>query len=234
VAAAWHGRRVLPIFLWFRRMKLFVLFAGFTLAELSLLILLTRATSLGFTILVTLVTAALGATLARHQGLRVVRQIGEELSRAQIPARPLAEAVLVLLGGALLITPGLITDLIGLSTLIPPCRRLYAQWLLAWFRRKISAPSGGRVSAGGRGGWSGVRIFTFSNGGGRSAGTHERDAWDKRADDRAASSAESIRLDAMPPPGASNSPAPSMQPSAGPPDEGDVVDVEYQEPSGKN
>jgi uncharacterized membrane protein YgcG len=164
VAAAWHGRRVLPIFLWFRRMKLFVLFAGFTLAELSLLILLTRATSLGFTILVTLVTAALGATLALHQGLRVVRQIGEELSRAQIPARPLAEAVLVLLGGALLIPPDSLRTDWAIDAYSAIAAALYAQCCCVVSGK--SARQAAKSFAGGRGGWSGVRIFSFSNGGG--------------------------------------------------------------------
>lgn len=124
---------------------LFVLFVVFTLLELFLLYLLAQWTSWGFTILLAIVSALVGSVMAKREGLAVLRRAQEELARGQFPAGPLADGVMILLGGALLVTPGLITDLIGFSTLVPAVRRVYARALIAWGRRLFA---GGVMRAG--------------------------------------------------------------------------------------
>jgi UPF0716 protein FxsA len=111
---------------------LFFLFSVFTLLEIWVLVLVTKACGLGATILLTLGTAIAGAALAKRAGLSVMQKAQTQLANGQVPARPLAEGVMILVGGALLVTPGLITDVIGFSTLIPPCRRLYVKLALRW------------------------------------------------------------------------------------------------------
>jgi UPF0716 protein FxsA len=138
---------------------LFLLFSAFTLLELWVLVLLTRATSLEFTILLTIVSAIVGASLAKRQGLAVMIRMRHELNMGRIPARPLADGVMILLGGALLITPGLITDVLGMSTLIPFCRNLYAKILIRWAKRHF-LPVGGA----GRRAPGGFQFYTFSRG----------------------------------------------------------------------
>ncbi len=139
---------------------LFLLFSAFTLLELWILVLLTRATSLEFTILLTIVSAIIGASLAKRQGLAVMIRMRRELNMGHIPARPLADGVMILLGGALLITPGLITDVLGMSTLIPFCRDLYARILIRWAKRHfLPAGSAGRHTPGG------FQFYTFTRGG---------------------------------------------------------------------
>jgi UPF0716 protein FxsA len=82
-------------------------------------------------------TGILGAALARHQGLGVLRDLRQSTSRGELPGRALADGVLILVGAALLLTPGFLTDAFGLSLLVPPTRALYRRSLLQWLRRKI-------------------------------------------------------------------------------------------------
>ncbi|MBI5155444.1 FxsA family protein [Candidatus Poribacteria bacterium] len=131
-----NTRRRFPIGL-----ALFLLFAGFTLLELWLLLLLTKLTSLLFTIAFTILCAMLGSAMAKRQGFAIVAQARTELAGGRFPAQSLADGVMVLLGGALLITPGLITDFIGFTTLIPACRRVYARVLMNWARRRFTLVS---------------------------------------------------------------------------------------------
>jgi len=137
---------------------LFLLFSTFTLLELWILVLLTRATSLGTTILITIVSAIVGASLAKHEGLAVLRRAQKELARGKIPARPLADGVMILIGGALLITPGLITDFIGFTTLLPFCRQFYANLLIRWANRHLRVQG-----TPGQPGGGGFRFHTFTD-----------------------------------------------------------------------
>jgi len=116
---------------------LFFLFTVFTLLEIWVLVLVTKACGLGTTILLTVITAFVGAALAKHEGLSVVRKVKTEFARGELPALPLAEGVMILIAGALLLTPGLITDAIGFSALIPPCRRLYCRAAIKWAKKRF-------------------------------------------------------------------------------------------------
>ena len=74
-------------------------------------------------------TGALGAYLARQQGLSVLRRMREEAASGHIPAAPVVDGVIILVAGALLVTPGLLTDAFGFFCLIPPCRQLIKTFL---------------------------------------------------------------------------------------------------------
>lgn len=95
----------------------------------------------GVGLLVTLgsivLTGIAGATLARYQGLAVLRSIQESMLRAELPGPALVDGVLVLIGGALLLTPGYLTDVLGFSFLIPGSRALHRKFLLRWIKNKI-------------------------------------------------------------------------------------------------
>ncbi|MEW4568149.1 FxsA family protein [Tautonia sp. JC769] len=80
-----------------------------------------------------LATGILGASLARSQGLGVVRELQQSLARGQFPARSLIDGAMILAGGAMLLTPGFLTDLVGLSLLIPLSRNLYRRMINSWF-----------------------------------------------------------------------------------------------------
>jgi UPF0716 protein FxsA len=106
------------------------------LVELVLLTQLHQRTSLLTTVVVVLITGIVGANLARRQGLHVWRKIHEQTAAGKVPSQEILDAVMILLAGAFLITPGLLTDCVGFSLLVPGVRRRLGYYLADWFRQK--------------------------------------------------------------------------------------------------
>lgn len=82
-------------------------------------------------------TGVAGATLARHQGLGVFRKMQGGMRQGELPGQAILDGVLILVGAALLLTPGFLTDLFGFSLLLPPSRAGYRKLLIRWFRKKM-------------------------------------------------------------------------------------------------
>ncbi len=82
------------------------------------------------TIVLVVFTAVLGTWLLRQQGFATFRRFQESLARGEIPAYEMIEGPLILVGGALLLTPGFITDIVGLACLIPATRKKIAQYVI--------------------------------------------------------------------------------------------------------
>ena len=121
---------------------LILLFIGVPIIELAILIKIGQLLGLGYTLGLVIFTGILGAYLARWQGFVILRKIQEDLSNARMPADRLLDGVLILCSGILLVTPGIITDLIGFIGLTPFSRNLVKRWL----KRKIKdAFSQGKV-----------------------------------------------------------------------------------------
>ena len=99
------------------------------LIELGLLLELTERTSLWTTIAVVLTTGIVGMSLVRWQGIRAWREIQTELASGRSPSRSIISGVMILIAGALLLTPGLLTDTVGFSLLIPPVRSAIAAFI---------------------------------------------------------------------------------------------------------
>ncbi len=119
--------------------RLLVLFTIVPLVELYILIKIGNYIGGLNTLILVVVTAMLGAWLARLQGLRTLRQIQLSLSRGQIPAEELIDGMLILVGGIMLITPGVLTDLFALILLIPFTRLYFKRWLRRRFDRMVSS-----------------------------------------------------------------------------------------------
>ncbi|MBW3599644.1 MAG: FxsA family protein, partial [Planctomycetes bacterium] len=130
--------------------RLLFLFIVVPLIELTLLLLLARVTTIEFTLLLVLATGALGALLARQQGLAAFRRIREDIRQGRAPAGSVVDAVLILIAGALLLTPGVLTDAFGLSLLCPPFRRRYKAWMLHWIHSRFRIRTGGAGKPPGR------------------------------------------------------------------------------------
>lgn len=96
------------------------------LVELGLLIKVGQHFGAVNTILLVILTGVAGAWLAKYQGLRVLWEIRSLLSRGVMPGYKLVEGLLVLLGGLLLLTPGFVTDVLGLLCLVPVSRPFLA------------------------------------------------------------------------------------------------------------
>jgi UPF0716 protein FxsA len=102
--------------------RLFLLFTLIPLIELYLLITVGGYLGAGLTILVVLGTGIVGAHLARLEGWRTWQKIQSELQNGAAPANELIDGVFILTAGLLLITPGILTDVVGFSLLLPPTR----------------------------------------------------------------------------------------------------------------
>jgi len=82
------------------------------------------------TILLVVFTAALGTWLVRQQGFATFQRLQANLAQGTIPAYEMIEGPIILVGGLLLLTPGFITDILGLACLIPQLRRKIAQYVI--------------------------------------------------------------------------------------------------------
>jgi UPF0716 protein FxsA len=114
-------------------MVVFALFAtliGVTLLELYVVITIGHAIGVLPTLGLMLLDAALGAWLMHSQGRAVWRRFREDLAAGRAPTRHVLDGALVIAGGAFLITPGFVTDLLGAFLLLPPTRALARRWVV--------------------------------------------------------------------------------------------------------
>ena len=101
---------------------LFILFVVVPIAELYVLIQVGQEIGALTTIALVIAVSVVGAWLAKREGLGVWRRMRAQMAAGQVPAANLVDGVLILFGGALLLTPGFITDVLGLVLLLPPTR----------------------------------------------------------------------------------------------------------------
>lgn len=116
------------------------LFVVIPIAEISLLIQVGEAIGGFKTILFVIITAILGAYLVRQQGISTLTNLQNETQAGRLPAMQIGEGVLLLFAGAVLLTPGFITDALGFSLLVPPIRRAIVAWVAS--KGIIQAQSG--------------------------------------------------------------------------------------------
>lgn len=109
---------------------LVVLFVVVPLVELFVLLQVGQAIGVLPTIALLLADSVLGAVLMRSQGRAVWRRFNAALGAGRLPGREVADGVLVIFGGALLLTPGFVTDALGIVLLAPPTRAVLRRVLL--------------------------------------------------------------------------------------------------------
>jgi len=119
----------------------YLLAAFIFLPILELWVLFKVDAHLGFgaTILLVVMTGVVGAWLARAQGLMVMLQLRRDLAEGRMPAPRLIDGAMILVAGALLITPGLITDTAGFLLLVPAVRAVIRGWLRRKMEQKFRA-----------------------------------------------------------------------------------------------
>lgn len=105
--------------------RLILLFTITPIVELFLLLELSKITSVWTTIGIVLVTGIVGASLAKNQGRLIITKIRVELNEGRMPGDQLINGLCVLIGGALLLTPGIVTDILGFSLVIPGTREIF-------------------------------------------------------------------------------------------------------------
>ncbi|MBT6494780.1 MAG: FxsA family protein [Planctomycetaceae bacterium] len=104
--------------------RLILLFTVVPLVELALLIWIGSHTSVSGTIAIVLVTGFVGAALAKHQGWQTWRRLQDGMRSGEPPADVLLDGVMILIAGALMVTPGVLTDAVGFALLLPSVRGL--------------------------------------------------------------------------------------------------------------
>lgn len=109
--------------------RLLLLFTTVPLIELALLVVIDRHIGLPATLALVITTAMIGAWLAKSQGVRVLARLQGELQAGRMPAEPLLDGLMIFIAGAVLLTPGMLTDLFGFFLLAPTGR--------AWVRRIV-------------------------------------------------------------------------------------------------
>ena len=131
-------------------LKLLVLFILVPIAELFLFLRIGVRIGLPATLAVILLTAVIGAALTRSQGARALANFRQAMGRGQLPHREALDGLLILLAGAVLLTPGFLTDTVGFLLLFPPARHAIRGRLGHYLKgriRIIDPPTGTQDSA---------------------------------------------------------------------------------------
>ena len=109
-------------------MWLLLAFIAVPMIEIALFIQVGGLIGIWWTLLIVLGTAIAGSYLVRNQGLREIANLQRSFSELDDPTEPLANGAMILFAGALLLTPGFFTDVVGLSLLVPGVRRAAFIW----------------------------------------------------------------------------------------------------------
>jgi UPF0716 protein FxsA len=122
--------------------RLFLLFTLVPILELVLLLWIGRWVGFLPTVALIVVTALLGAWLARQEGTRAWREVRLSLASGRVPGEALLGALAVFVGGAMLLTPGILTDLAGLALLAPPTRSALMHGIRRRLERRMMRQAG--------------------------------------------------------------------------------------------
>jgi UPF0716 protein FxsA len=121
--------------------RLLLLFLLTPAVELGLLIQVDRLIGFWPTIGLIVATGIAGSYLARREGVQTWRRLNERLSQGDLPGKELVDGVIILVAGALLVTPGVLTDVFGFLGLIPPTRAFIRKLLMRRFQSKMQEGS---------------------------------------------------------------------------------------------
>lgn len=118
-------------------MALFILIPAL---EIALFVLSGQTIGIWLTVALIMMTGIGGAWLTKRQGLALLQQANRDLSDGRLPGGAVLDGICVLAGGLLLLTPGFLTDALGLLLLVPATRALFkpalARWLKSWFETR--------------------------------------------------------------------------------------------------
>jgi UPF0716 protein FxsA len=118
--------------------RLLLLFIGVPVIELLLFMFLGSKIGIAPTLLIIIITGALGAYLTKSQGLKALNKYREATSQGHLPHEAVLEGLMILVAGAVLLTPGFLTDAIGFSLLVPSIRAAVRGVLAAYLKGKVT------------------------------------------------------------------------------------------------
>jgi UPF0716 protein FxsA len=117
--------------------RLIILFITIPLMEIILLIWVSTRTHWSSTLMLVILTGAWGAYLAKSQGYSILARIQAETAAGRVPTAELIDGLLVLIGGIVLLTPGLLTDLVGFSLMVPSFRAIIRERVKKKFAAQV-------------------------------------------------------------------------------------------------
>jgi len=120
--------------------KIFALFVSVALIELALFVVVGSRIGVGPTLGIILLTGMLGAALTKSQGTRALRNFRQASAEGRLPHAEIVEGLMILIAGALLLSPGFFTDLIGFAILVPPIRAALRKTVVAFLMQRIIPP----------------------------------------------------------------------------------------------
>ena len=116
---------------------LVVLFIGVPFAELYVLLQVGHAIGVVNTLALLIIVSAIGAWLAKREGLGVIRRMQRSIEAGRVPGTELVDGFLILLAAALMLTPGFLTDIVAIFLLLPPVRAVVRRELRRRVARRI-------------------------------------------------------------------------------------------------
>lgn len=129
--------------------RLLLLFITIPLLELFVFLIIGQRIGIPMTLATIVVTAFLGAFLTKSQGLKAIARYQESISQGRLPHEAIIDSLLILVAGALLLTPGFLTDSIGFALLVPSVRAFIRGRVEKSLREKLTVVSRGMGSPAG-------------------------------------------------------------------------------------
>jgi UPF0716 protein FxsA len=123
--------------------RLFLLFVTVPVLELFIFLVLGQRIGIGATFVIILLTGFLGAYLAKSQGLKALARYQESLAQGRLPHEAIIDSLLILIAGALLLTPGFLTDALGFALLAPSVREVIRGRLEKSLKERITVAGQG-------------------------------------------------------------------------------------------
>lgn len=124
-------------------MRFLAIFMGVALLEIMTFLWVGSQIGLGWALGIALTTALIGSALVRRAGVSVLRQIRVRLDQGGLPGRELSHGAAILVAGALLISPGFITDVVGFTLLVPRVRDMIHRTVVRRFKGRVRVVSSG-------------------------------------------------------------------------------------------
>lgn len=118
-------------------MPLLIIFIIIPLIELAVILKVNSFIGIGWTLGLIVITAFVGVKLLRQQGISTLLRANQKMQQGQIPAQELAEGFLLALAGALLLTPGFVTDAAGFTLLVPASRKALVHKVIAFITPRM-------------------------------------------------------------------------------------------------
>jgi len=116
--------------------RILALFLILPAVELALLMYVSTIIGFGETVAIIVVTGIVGGLLAKREGVSAWNRLNRKMAKGGLPGDELVDGVIILIAGALLVTPGVLTDVVGFMGLIPPSRRMIRRYALKRFQKK--------------------------------------------------------------------------------------------------